>query len=712
MSARVSANLGNSSISFSTGKLARQADGSVVVQQGETIVLVTACAATRVREGIDFFPLMCDYRERTYAAGKFPGGFFKREGRPTEKEILSSRLMDRPIRPLFQDGMKNEVQIMAAVISSDGANDPDVLAMVGASCALRLSSIPFEWALGAVRVGLVEGQWVANPTYAQLAESPIDLVVAGTSEGITMLEGGFQEVSEAKLKEAAAFGYEHVKTLITLQEELVKTAGKSKSDAFTIQSVDKALLARVQEVIGEELKKINTAASGKGNRYQAEAQLKAAAVEKLAVEGEVSAGDVSAAFELLVHDETRKAILEQKRRMDGRSFTDIRNITCEVGILPRTHGSALFTRGETQSLAVTTLGTRSDEQMIESLEETIYKRFMLHYNFPPFSVGEVRPLRGTGRREIGHGALAERSLEPMIPSKDEFPYTVRVVSDILESNGSSSMASVCAGSMALMDAGVPIKAAVAGVAMGLITDESQEVILTDIAGLEDHIGDMDFKLAGTRKGATALQVDVKLQRGLSIDLVNRIIDQATPARAIMLDKMDAAIAQAKPEMSAYAPRITRIKINPDKIRDVIGPGGKMIRSITAETGASIDIEDDGSISIASSDAEKSSRALEIIRNITDDVEVGKIYNAKVKRIMNFGAFCEILPGKEGLVRVSELDNKYVSKVEDVIKVGDSIRVKVIEIDEQGRVNLSKKRVDSDGKSPSPKSRDGERASAR
>ncbi len=691
MSAKVSTQLGAASFSLETGVLAKQADGSVVVRQGDTMVLVTAVSSPGPSDRASILPLTCDYRERTYAAGKIPGGFFKREGRPNEKEILTSRLIDRPIRPLFPSGFLHELQVIATVICADGDYDPDVLAVTGASCALRLSSITFPDALGTVRVGLVNGKLLVNPSYKDLAQSSIDLVVSGTRYGITMLEAGLKEVPEQQLIEAIEFGYEQVKANIALQEELVARAGKPKRTDFQIRTVKPELVERVRKIAVAELEQLN-GPKKKAERYGAVAALRVRAIEQLTADGTVTPADAGAAFDEVDHHEARRVIAEKQQRPDGRKFDELRQISCEVGVLPRTHGSGLFTRGETQSLSLTTLGTSDDEQLIESLEGETYKRFMLHYNFPPFSVNEVRPMRGTGRREIGHGALAERALEPMIPSKEEFPYTIRVVSEILESNGSSSMATVCAGSMCLMDAGVPVKAAVAGVAMGLVKEGGQVAILTDIAGLEDHAGDMDFKVAGTRLGTTALQADVKLREGLTMEIIKKTLSQAHPARMTILDHMTRAIERPRAELSMFAPRITTIKINPEKIRDVIGPGGRIIRKIIEETGATIDIEDDGSVAVASNDAEKANRALEIIRTLTEDVEVGKIYNAKVKRIMNFGAFCEILPGKEGLVHISELADKYVSKVEEVVKVGDEFRVKVIEIDEQGRINLSRKRV--------------------
>ncbi|MBI4342198.1 MAG: polyribonucleotide nucleotidyltransferase, partial [Candidatus Omnitrophica bacterium] len=610
MSVRVSTSLGASTLTLETGAWAKQANGSVVVTQGGTVVLVTAVASSSPSTKIGILPLTCDYREKTYAAGKIPGGFFKREGRPTEKETLTSRLIDRPIRPLFPTGFLHELQIMAAVLSSDGEYDPDVLAVLGASCALRLSTIPFPDALGALRVGLIGNQLALNPTYQQLTQSSIDLVIAGTTHGITMIEAGLKEVPEQQLIEAIAFGSQHLKTMIALQEELVAKAGKPKSAAFQIVKPKPELVEHVRKLALRPLGKVNEPRK-KHDRHEALAAVLAEVTTQLTADGVVTPEEVAAAFEIVDHDEARRAILDRKVRMDGRGYTDLREITCEVGVLPRTHGSGLFTRGETQSLSVTTLGTSDDEQLIEALEGESYKRFMLHYNFPPFSVNEVRPLRGTGRREIGHGALGERAIEPMIPSKDEFPYTIRVVSDILESNGSSSMATVCAGTLALMDAGVPIKAAVSGVAMGLVKDGTRTAILTDISGLEDHAGDMDFKIAGTRLGTTALQVDVKLSDGLDVPLIEKIITQSHPARMAVLDLMAKAIDRPRPQLSIYAPRITTIKINPEKIRDVIGPGGRIIRKIIEETGASIDIEDDGSVSVASNDAEMSNRALEI-----------------------------------------------------------------------------------------------------
>ncbi|MBI4354405.1 MAG: polyribonucleotide nucleotidyltransferase [Candidatus Omnitrophica bacterium] len=694
MPQRVSTSLGGSTFSLETGKVAKQADGSVVVRQGDTMVLATAVYSSSPKEHTanDFVPLTVDYREKTYAAGRIPGGFFKREGRPTEREILTARLIDRPIRPLFPHGFLHEIQVMVMVLSSDGAYDPDVLAVVGASAALHLSPLPFPKPVGAVRVGLVNNQLAVNPTYQQLVNSPIDLVVEGTADGVLSIEGGFHELAERQALEAIRFGYDHVLNIIQLQEQLASAAKRSVNATLSVHSPSADLVAAIRQRTTGELQRINQI-TGKDAREGAMEQLSASLVQQLAPEGgDVSAEEVALALGVVEREEVRGHIVTHQRRIDGRDFTQLREITCEVGLLPRTHGSSLFTRGETQSLSATTLGTSDDEQLIEALEGKSYKRFMLHYNFPPFSVGEVRPIRGTGRREIGHGALAERALLPMMPSKEAFPYTIRVVSDILESNGSSSMATVCAGSLSLMDAGVPIRAPVSGVAMGLVKEGDRAAILTDISGLEDHFGDMDFKVAGTRKGITALQVDVKLPEGLSIELIDRIVAQAHPARMAVLDLMAAALEAPRPAISMYAPRIVTIKINPEKIRDVIGPGGRTIRKIIDETGVTINVEDDGSVSIASSDSAQSEKALQIVRSLTEEVEVGKVYTGKVKRIMNFGAFCEILPGKEGLIHVSELAEGYVKKVDDVVKIGDEVRVKVIEIDEQGRVNLSRKRL--------------------
>ncbi len=687
---RFETKIGEKSLIIETGKYAKQAGGSCTVQLGGTVVLVACVASKKPRENIDFFPLTVEYQEKTYAAGKIPGGFFKREGRPTEKEILTARLIDRPIRPLFPKGFVNEVQIMAMVLSSDGQNDSDVLAMIGASCALSVSSIPFEGPIAAVRVGRIGDEFVINPTFQELDSSSLDLVVTGTREGVIMLEGDSKEVKEELLQDAVAFGCDKLKSIIALIEDVVKECGKKKSSP-DLKKRDPELRTQIERLSLSELDRINKLSS-REERMEALGLLTEEIVAKLVTEdGPYKEGDIKGGLEEIEKEKVRRLILEEHRRVDGRGFSDLRPISCEVSNLPRTHGSGLFTRGQTQSLAVTTLGTSADEQMIDALEEKTFKNFMLHYNFPPFSVGEVRPVRGPGRREIGHGALAERALKAIMPSKEDFPYTIRVVSDILESNGSSSMATVCAGSLSLMDAAVPIKAAVSGIAIGLVKEGQKEILLTDIGGVEDHYGDMDFKVAGTREGITAIQMDLKIS-GISLELINRALAQAQEGRLIILDKMDAVISKPKESISEFAPKIVTLRIDPSKIGELIGPGGKTIKKITAETGATIDIEDDGTVQIATNDTEASKKAVETVKRLTENVEVGKIYMGKVKRIMDFGVFCEVLPGKEGLVHISELADKYVKKVEDEVKLGDEFPVKVIEIDPQGRINLSKKQA--------------------
>ncbi|PIU42151.1 MAG: polyribonucleotide nucleotidyltransferase [Candidatus Omnitrophica bacterium CG07_land_8_20_14_0_80_42_15] len=682
--------LGRENIVFETGKMAKQANGSLTVRLGDTVVLVTAVASKDVREGIDFFPLTVEYQEKTYAAGKIPGGFFKREGRPSEKEILTARLIDRPIRPLFPEGFINEVQVMALVVSSDGKNDSDILAVNGASAALMISDIPFNGPIGAVRVGKIKDEFILNPTFQELAESPLDLVVSGTREGVIMMEMGSKELDEPLLLEAMKYGYKEILKIIGLQEKMAKEIGRPKMSP-ELKLVKEDLYEKVRGLAKEKLNHINKVTHKEG-RIEEKILLLKELIDKLVTdESGYTKEDVSLALGKLEKIEVRKFILEG-RRIDGRSFTDMRPIACEVGILPRTHGSGLFTRGQTQSLAVTTLGTSADEQVIDALEGESLKTFMLHYNFPPFSVGEVKPVRGPGRREIGHGALAERSLHPVMPSKEAFPYTVRVVSDILESNGSSSMATVCGSSLSLMDAGVPIKAAVSGIAIGLVKEKDKAAILTDIAGIEDHCGDMDFKVAGTRKGVTAIQLDLKID-GLNFDLIKKALDQAKAARLEILDKIYAVISGPRDKLSAFAPRIVNIKISLDKIKDVIGPGGKVIRKIISETGVTIDIDDQaGEVKIASANKESLEKAVDIVKKLIEEPEIGKMYLGKITKIANFGAFCEILPGKEGLIHVSELAEKYVSDVSSEVKVGEEVLVKIIEIDQQGRINLSRKQV--------------------
>jgi len=685
----VTSKFGKNELILETGKLARQANAAVTVSYGGTVVLVTVCMSKEPREGRDFFPLTVEYQEKTYAAGRIPGGFFKREGRPSESEILTARVIDRPIRPLFPKGLFNEVQIMAIVLSSDGENDPDILAVTGASAALSISDIPFHGPLACCRVGFIENQYCLNPTYADLEKSALDVVVVTSHKGIIMLECKAREVSEEVFLEAVKFGHEHLKEILRLQDAFVKSCGQPKAN-IKYYDVDPALQKRVEELATARLEKVYTL-SNKEEREEAVHILSKELESTLTQEG-FAALDIGMALVNVEKEEVRKKILSGNRRIDGRGFKDIRPITCEVGVLPRTHGSSVFTRGQTQSLAVTTLGTGDDEQMVEALEGEKYKTFMLHYSFPPFSVGETGPVRGPGRREIGHGALAERSLMAVMPSKEQFPYTIRVVSEILESNGSSSMATVCAATLSLMDAGVPIKDAVGGVALGLIKEGERVLVLTDITGLEDHFGDMDFKVAGTRQGITAIQLDLKID-GIDLGLLNQCLSQAKEARAIILDKMAAALAAPRPQISSYAPRIERIKVRQEKIGELIGPAGKTIKKIIALTGATIDIQDDGTVLVASDDVAKSDEAIRLIKAITDDVEIGRIYPAKVKRIMNFGAFCEIAPGKEGLVHVSELSDHFVKNVEEVVKIGDEFKVKVVGIDELGRINLSRKQAE-------------------
>ncbi len=688
-------NLGREKIVIETGRMAKQADGACTVQLGGTVVLVAAVCSKRSRSDLDFFPMTCEYQEKTYAAGKIPGGFFKREGRPSEKEILTARLIDRPIRPLFGKGFMNELQLVAIVISSDSENDSDILAMIGASAALTISDIPFDGPIAAVRVGRIDGKFLLNPTFKELDSSDLDLVVAGNRSSVLMVESGSKELSEDTLLDAIKFGHKEMQVLIDLQEEMAKACGKDKRE-IALRDIDADLLKSVRSASVAKLGEINRLDT-KEQREEAMDLLLKELVEKLVTENsEVSEKDVKYALEDTEKEEVRKFIVEKRKRVDGRLFDEIRKITCEVGLLPRTHGSGLFTRGQTQSLSVTTLGTSADEQMIDALEGETQKSFMLHYNFPPFSVGEVKPMRGPGRREIGHGALAERALKPVMPSKEKFPYTVRVVSDILESNGSSSMATVCASTLSLMDAGVPVSDPVSGIAMGLIKEKKEVIILTDIGGVEDHYGDMDFKVAGTKNGVTALQMDLKIQ-GISYEVLKEALESAKKARLIILDKMMQVIGQPKNDISAFAPKIVVLKINQEKIGAVIGPGGKIIKKIIQDTGATVDIDDDGTVQVAGTDPKSIEMAIAIIKGITEEPEVGRIYKCKVKRIMNFGAFVEILPGKEGLVHVSELSNKFVKNVEEVVKLGDEFDVKLTQIDEQGRLNLSKKQADPDYK---------------
>ncbi|MDD4940288.1 MAG: polyribonucleotide nucleotidyltransferase [Candidatus Omnitrophica bacterium] len=685
---------GKESFILGTGKLAKQANGAVTVTYGGTVVLVTACMSKNIREGQDFFPLTVDYQEKTYAAGRIPGGFFKREGRPSESEILTCRLIDRPIRPLFPAGMLNEVQIVAVVLSSDGENDPDVMAVNAASAALAISDIPFNGPAACCRVGRVKGELILNPTYAQRDAAELDVIVVAGDNGICMLESKAYEVSEEDYLKAVKFGYDALQDMLAFQKKFIQKYGKAKDTDIVCLKTDASLGQKVESLARDRLVKIYSMGT-KEEREDNVALLFKEIVEGLAAEGHTPNAVKSALLEV-EEALVRTMILEDNVRVDGRGFRDIRPITCEAAVLPRTHGSALFTRGQTQSLAVTTLGTGDDEQMIEALEGEQYKTFMLHYNFPPFSVGETGRMGGAGRREIGHGALAEKALAPVMPTKEQFPYTVRVVSEILESNGSSSMATVCASCLSLMDAGVPIKEPVSGIALGFIKGKGRSIVLTDIAGVEDHFGDMDLKVAGTKNGVTAVQMDLKID-GITLDELTQCLAQAREARMTILGKMTAVLQKPRGAISSYAPRIEKIKINTEKIGAVIGPGGKTIKAIIAATGATIDIDDDGTVLIASNDNAKSQAAIAMIKAITDDVEVGRIYPGKVKRVTNFGAFCEIAPGKEGLVHVSELSNEFVKDVASVVKVGDEFKVKVVAVDEMGRINLSKKRAEEPSK---------------
>jgi polyribonucleotide nucleotidyltransferase len=684
---KVSVDLGGKSLTISTGKWAKLAGGSAVVQLGGTVVLVASSAAKSAKPGLDFVPLTCDYRERTYAAGKIPGGFFKREGRPTEKETLSSRQIDRPIRPLMHKQWTYETQVMATVVSSDQEHDADVLALIGGSASLVLSDIPFPEPVAGMRVGRVEGKFVAMPTFAQLDESDMDIVVAGTANDIIMVEGGAREVPEADMIGALDFAMGHIRAIVAAQNELVKLAGKPKRPV--IEKVDTSELE--SELRGAYTERLKAAIRipGKERRQEEIDIITSEASTTYAEKYAEKASYIGKILHDVERDLLRAMILDEGVRADGRDCDTIRPISIEVGVLPRTHGSCLFTRGETQALVVTTLGTKADEQRIEELEGQSWKSYMLHYNFPPFSVGETRPIRGPGRREIGHGALAERAVEPVIPADTHFPYTIRIVSDILESNGSSSMASVCGASMALMDAGCPIKAPVAGVAMGLIKEGEKVAVLTDILGVEDHLGDMDFKVTGTREGITAFQMDTKIG-GISFEIMRNALAKAHAGRMFILDKMQAVLGSPRQEMSPFAPRINIITIHPDKIREVIGPGGKVIKKITEETGCQIDIEDTGEIRIASTNAEGGRRAEELIRNITEDPEVGRVYQGKVRSVVNFGAFVEIVPGRDGLLHVSEIDWGRTEKVEDVLNVGDLVMVKVIGVDKDGKIKLSRR----------------------
>jgi len=680
-------------LSIEVGRLAKQASGSALVRYGDTVVLVTAVASKDAREGIDFFPLTVDYQEKTFAAGKIPGGFFKREGRPSEKEVLTSRLIDRPLRPNFAEGFLCETQVIATVLSADRDNDPDTMALIGASAALEVSDIPFNGPLAAVRMGRIDGKLVVNPTIDQLEQSDLNMVVACSRDAIVMVEGGAKVVAEDVVLDALFGALDAVQPVLDMQDELQKALGKPKRkveppkrDETLYEMVKGLAVPKIQEAMSH---------AGKHERNDRLRETKRGVREALTAELPGREAEVRAAYEDIEYKLFRETIVRDNRRVDGRGLKDIRPISCAVEILPRTHGSALFTRGETQALCVTTLGTTSDEQKIDALLGEYYKRFMLHYNFPPFSVGEVKFLRNPGRREIGHGALAERALSAVLPDDTKFPYTIRLVSEILESNGSSSMATICGGSLSLMDAGVPILAPVAGVAMGLIKEGPEVRVLTDILGDEDHLGDMDFKVAGTGEGVTAVQMDNKIG-GVSREVMRDALYQAREGRLHILGEMKKAMPQARAELSSYAPRIVTLKIRPDKIRDVIGPGGKVIRSIVEESGAKIDVEDDGTIFVASADGEAMKKAIDRINSITAEAEIGKIYKGRVRKVMDFGAFVEILPGTDGLVHISQLANHRVAQVTDVVNEGDEIYVKVLEVDpKSGKIRLSLREAQRD-----------------
>src|SRR5256712_3299523 len=692
---RSQATINGKQLTFETGKYAKQAGGAVTVQYGDMVVFAAATVAKTIRTGIDFFPLTVDFEERLYAAGKIPGSFPRREGRPSEEGILTARLTDRPIRPLFPKGFRNDVQIIVSAWSADQENDYDVLAVNAASAALTISDAPFEGPIGCVRVGTVDGELTLNPTIQQMEESKLDLIVAGTRDSIMMMEAGAPEVTEDFLLQALSLAQEGIKKICDAQMDLQRASGKPKM-AYSQVVPDASRLGAATSFLSQRLRaKLRN--PDKAQREAGLDELKLEAVAQFATGDNppLTPEEGAAVYEQLREGEFRKAVTEENLRPDGRGTKDIRQLSIEVGVLPRTHGSAVFTRGQTQVLSVTTLGPGGDEQIIDTLSPVDTKRYMHHYNFPPYSVGEVRMMRGAGRREIGHGALAERALLPVIPKKEEFPYTIRVVSETLESNGSSSMASTCGSTLALMDAGVPIKDMIGGIAMGLVTSGSKYTILTDIQGLEDHYGDMDFKITGSAKGVTALQMDIKIN-GISLDVMRQAIAQAREARRFILEAMKAVIAEPRKDLSHWAPRIETIKIHPDKIREVIGPGGKMIRAIQSETGTAIELEDDGTVRITGAKAEGRQKAIAMIQGITKEPEVGEIFDGKVTRIMSIGAFVEYLPGKEGLVRASEISNERVNRIEDVVKIGDAVKVKIAEVDRQGRVNLSIRAVTEDG----------------
>lgn len=682
--------VGGRTLTLETGRIAKQANGAVLAQYGETVVLVTSVASKQVIEGIDFIPLTVEYMEKGYSAGRIPGNYFRREiGRPSEKETLTARIIDRPIRPLFPKGYRNETQVIATVLSMDKKNDPDILALIGASAALEMSDLPFGGPVAAVRVGKIGGELKINPSIQEWDSSTINLIVAGTKDAVVMVEGGGNNVSESEMLDAILFGHREMQPILEVQEKLRDATGRPKIVVPEIEK-DEVMAAEVEKIAFPQIQEA-IHISGKLERQDRLAEIKESLLERLSETWEERTGEIERYFYELERRAIRDLAITEGKRIGGRRFDEIRDISCEIGILPRAHGSCLFTRGETQAIGIATLGSTGDEQRVETLNGEIFKAFMLHYNFPPYCVGEARRLGGPGRREIGHGALATRAVEKILPDPEEFAYTIRVVSEITESNGSSSMATVCASSMALMDAGVPVKGPVAGIAMGLMKEEDAIIILSDILGDEDHMGDMDFKVAGTRDGITALQMDIKID-GLTKDILEKALEQARKGRLFILDKMAETIQEPRPEISPYAPKVFTLKINPNKIRDVIGPGGKVIRSIQLETSARIDVDDLGNIKIMADNEEQGKKALKMVEDIVQEVEVGAVYDGTVRKIMDFGAFVEILPGTDGLVHISQLDFKPVQQVTDILKEGDKVKVKVLEVNRDGKIRLSRKAV--------------------
>jgi polyribonucleotide nucleotidyltransferase len=679
--------LGKRKLTVNIGKVAEQANGSCLIRYGDTVLLVTACSSKEPREGVDFFPLSVDYEEKLYSVGKIPGGFIKREGKPSEKAILTSRLIDRPIRPLFPKGYRNDVQVIATVLSVDQDCSPDIVAMIGSSVALSISDIPFQGPTGSVAVGLIDGKFILNPTSAEREKSDLSLIVSGTKDAVMMVEAGANEVPEDLMLEGILFAHEYIKEICNFIESIQKEVGKEKQE-YEVFKPDELIEKEVKEYATDKLREAIHTVDKQGRDENID-KCKEEVMEYFLEKYPENEEDIDGSLYDIIKEEVRSMILNDGIRPDNRKVDEIRPITCEVGILPRTHGSGLFTRGQTQVLTITTLGASEDVQIIDGLGKEESKRYMHHYNFPPYSTGETRVMRGPGRREIGHGALAERALEPVIPSEENFPYTIRLVSEVLSSNGSTSQASVCGSTLSLLDAGVPIKAPVAGIAMGLMKSEDKVVILTDIQGMEDFLGDMDFKVAGTEKGITAIQMDIKIA-GIGRDILKEALERARIGRLFILNKMREAISSPRQELSPYAPRIFSMNVNPDKIRDIIGPGGKVINKIIDETGVKIDIDESGKVVIAAENIENGEKAVNLIEKIIKDVEVGEIYLGKVTRIVNFGAFVEILNGKEGLVHISNIARERINKVEDVLSVGDEILVKVMEIDNQGRINLSRK----------------------